>query len=346
MHVRGREVVCVGPAGRGPLGLAFDLGTTGVAGYLVDLEHGGVLCARGATNPQIAFGEDVVSRIVHARSSPAAREALRSAAVDGLGRLAAELCEQAGVTTADVLDAVVVGNTAMHHLLLGLPTEQLALAPFVPACSDELNVKARDVGLTLAPGAYVYLAPNIAGFVGGDHVAVLLATEAQWRGHSAIVLDIGTNTEVSLVSAGGRIRSLSCPSGPAFEGYHITHGMRATAGAIERIAIEGGNVYLQTIGAVAPVGICGSGIVDALGQLHLAGVLGRNGRILLGSHPRVRESAGRREFVLADESETGRDGEIVVTQDDDQSDGSNRAPSAITKPTPSYVDCPFRQAAF
>jgi uncharacterized 2Fe-2S/4Fe-4S cluster protein (DUF4445 family) len=315
-HVRGPEVVDVAAPGSKPVGLAVDLGTTGVAGYLVDLEEGRVLATRGTTNPQIPFGEDVVSRIVYARQSPESRRRLQEVAVAGLNRLAEELCAEVGLTPAAVVDAVVVGNTAMHHLLLGLPTEQLALAPFVPAVSGELTVKARDVGLELARGSYLYLPPNIAAFVGADHVAMLLATADEWRGRNAIALDIGTNTEISLVTAGGSIRSLSCPSGPAFEGYHVKHGTRATVGAIERIQVTADAVRLQTIGGAPPIGICGSGIVDALGQLHLAGVLSPNGRIQLGSHFGVREEDGRREFVLAGEDETDGRGAITVTQDD------------------------------
>jgi uncharacterized 2Fe-2S/4Fe-4S cluster protein (DUF4445 family) len=315
--VRGTEVIDVAPPGFRPLGLAFDLGTTGVAGYLLELVDGQVLAARGTMNPQIAFGEDVVSRIVHARTSSFAREAMREGAVAGLNGLAEELCSEAGVTTGDVVEAVVVGNTAMHHLLLGLPTEQLALSPFVPAVSDELNVKARDAGLDLAPGAYVYLPPNIAAFVGADHVAMLLATRDEWQGRSAIALDIGTNTEITLSLPDGSMRSLSCPSGPAFEGYHIRDGMRATEGAIEQIHIGPDWVSLQVIGGQPPVGICGSGIIDALGQLHLAGALSANGRIQLDSHPRVREVDGRREFVLVPvENVAGRSDAIAVTQED------------------------------
>jgi uncharacterized 2Fe-2S/4Fe-4S cluster protein (DUF4445 family) len=241
---------------------------------------------------------------------------LRQAAVGGLNRLAEELCTEAGVTPGDVVEAVVVGNTAMHHLLLGLPTEQLALSPFVPAVSKELSLKARDVGLALAPGAYVYLPPNIAAFVGADHVAMLLATAEEWRGTCAIVLDIGTNTEITLTLPDGTMRSVSCPSGPAFEGYHIGSGMRATEGAIEQIHIGADWVSLQVIGGRMPVGICGSGIVDALGQLHLAGVLSPNGRIELDSHPRVREADGRREFVLVPEDAATGQRAIPVTQED------------------------------
>jgi uncharacterized 2Fe-2S/4Fe-4S cluster protein (DUF4445 family) len=315
-HVRGREVVAVTAPETSPVGLAVDLGTTGVAGYLLDLEDGRVLAVRGAMNPQIAFGEDVVSRIVHARQSEEARAELRRAAVDGLNRLADELCVEAGLEPTDVVEAVVVGNTAMHHLLLGLPTEQLALAPFVPAVAGAVTVKARDAGLALAPGGYLYMPPNIASFVGADHVAVLLATADIWHDRNVLVLDIGTNTELSLIARDGSIRSLSAPSGPAFEGYHIVAGMRATTGAIEHVRIADGEVEVQTIGGAAAVGICGSGIVDALAQLHLAGVLSPNGRIQLGSHANVREYEEHRSFLLVgeDESATGRS--IVVTQED------------------------------
>jgi uncharacterized 2Fe-2S/4Fe-4S cluster protein (DUF4445 family) len=315
-HVRGREVVAVNAPATRAVGLAVDLGTTGVAGYLLDLEQGQVLAARGTMNPQIAFGEDVISRIVHARQSAAAREQLRQQAADCLDQLAGELCAEVGLEPTDVVEAVVVGNTAMHHLLLGLPTEQLALSPFVPAVAEAVTVKARDANLGLAPGAYLHLLPNIASFVGADHVAVLLATEADWRGRNALVLDIGTNTEVSLIARDGTIRSLSAPSGPAFEGYHIVAGMRATAGAIERIFVSPEEVEVQTIGGGAPVGICGSGIVDALAQLHLCGVLSTNGRIQLGSHANVRERDEHRSFLLvdADDSATGRP--IEVTQED------------------------------
>jgi len=191
---------------------------------------------------------------------------------------------------------VVVGNTAMHHLFLRLPVEQLVLSPYVPAVREALDVKARDVGLRIAPGAYVHLLPNIAGFVGADHVAMLLATEP-WQAEGVMLaLDIGTNTEVCLVSD-GEMTSVSCASGPAFEGAHIKHGMRAAEGAIEHLRLLDDRVEYQTIGGAPPVGICGSGILDAMAQLYLAGVLDEGGR--MGHHPRVRACNGEREVQLA-----------------------------------------------
>jgi uncharacterized 2Fe-2S/4Fe-4S cluster protein (DUF4445 family) len=215
---------------------------------------------------------------------------------------------------------VVVGNTAMHHLFLGLPVRQLALAPYVPAVTSALDVKARDLGLQLAPGAYVHLLPNVAGYVGADHVAMLLATRiADLRG-VVLAIDIGTNTEICLAN-GGVLTSTSCASGPAFEGAHIKHGMRAANGAIERLRLVGDKLKYQTIGGVPPVGLCGSGIVDVMAQLFLAGVIDRQGR--MQEHPRVRVVDGVREFVLVDEptrlsgsASEARGTAIVFTQQD------------------------------
>ena len=208
----------------------------------------------------------------------------------------------------------LVGNTAMHHLFLGLPVAQLALAPYVPSASMALDYKARDFGLRFASGAYVHLLPNIAGYVGGDHVAVLLALKAAGIQGLTLALDIGTNTEVSLID-GNRISSVSCASGPAFEGYQIKHGMRAGKGAIEKVRISDGEIQYQTIDAAPPVGICGSGVLDILAQMYSSGIVDKGGRILEG-HPRVRDQNGYREFVLIDEKEMGGRPAIVVTQED------------------------------
>ncbi|MCG2768622.1 MAG: ASKHA domain-containing protein, partial [Anaerolineae bacterium] len=237
--VRGAEVVALSPWPSRQLGLAVDLGTTKIAGYLVDLEEGKTLAAKGVMNPQIAYGEDVIARIARTRGAPLEAARLQQLVVEALNEVAADLCAEVGAALQDIVEAVVVGNTAMHHLFLRLPVEQLALAPYVPAVSEALDVKTRDVGLRLAPGAYVHLLPNIGGFVGADHVAVLLGTDV-WRAEDLVLaLDIGTNTEVALIS-NGEIASTSCASGPAFEGAHIKHGMRAAPGAIEVVQLVEG----------------------------------------------------------------------------------------------------------
>jgi uncharacterized 2Fe-2S/4Fe-4S cluster protein (DUF4445 family) len=298
--IRGGEVVALGPAGCRALGLAVDLGTTKIAVYVADLESGATLASAGLMNPQIAYGEDVIARISYADEGPEQAALLQSLVVDALNEAAAELCAEVGARPEEIVDAVVVGNTAMHHLFLRLPAGQLAQAPYVPGVRHALDIKARDLGLRIAPGAYVHLPPNIAGYVGSDHVAMLLASGIAQVEGVVLALDIGTNTEVCLANR-GRLTSLSCASGPAFEGAHIQYGMRAANGAIEHVRLLAEGVEYQTIGDAPPVGLCGSGILDSLAQLHQAGVVDRNGR--MGQHPRVEEQDGRRAFVLVSQEE-------------------------------------------
>jgi uncharacterized 2Fe-2S/4Fe-4S cluster protein (DUF4445 family) len=312
--VRHDEVTTLVPWTSRPLGLAIDLGTTKIAGYLIDLSDGRTLAAKGMMNPQVSLGEDIVSRMTVVIQSPGEGGRTQKLAVGGINELSADLCAEVNVNPEEILEAVVVGNTAMHHLFLGLPVRQLALSPFVPAVSRALDVKARDLGLRVAPGAYVHLLPNIAGFVGADHVAMLLAMEIEGATGPIVALDIGTNTEVSLVNH-GEITSVSCASGPAFEGGHIKDGMRAATGAIERLRIADGNVQYQTIDRAPPIGICGSGILDALSQLYLSGILDRGGRII-DHHARVRTSKGQHEFVVVGEEEQGGQPAITITQRD------------------------------
>jgi len=313
VSVRGDEIVALGPWHSRHLGMAIDLGTTKIAGYLLDLETGHTLAVHGIMNPQIAYGEDIIARIARIRESPSEAVRLQEVVVEALNQMAIDLCASVNARPEEILEAVAVGNTAMHHLLLRLPVQQLALSPFLPAVSGALDIKARDIGLCLAPGAYVHLLPNIAGFVGADHVAVLLATEIWKASGIALVLDIGTNTELALADS-GEITSVSCASGPAFEGAHIKDGMRAAPGAIERLRLIEDRVEYQTVGGAPPVGLCGSGILDAMAQLYLTGVLDASGR--MGDHPRVRYVGGQREFVLISEAEREGRPAITITQQD------------------------------
>jgi len=312
--VRNDEVIALLPRPSHQLGLAIDLGTTKIAGYLVDLSDGRTLAAKGSMNPQISYGEDIISRITGVVQSPDEGVQLQKLAVEAINELSADLCAEVSANTEEIVEAVVVGNTAMHHLFLGLPVRQLALSPFVPAVSRALDIKARALDLRIAPGAYVYLVPNIAGFVGADHVAMLLATEALQAEGPIVALDIGTNTEVSLVNK-EEIATVSCASGPAFEGGHIKDGMRAATGAIERLRIAGDSIQYQTIGEAPPIGICGSGILDAMAQLYLAGIIDEGGRIV-ENHPRVHTYKGQREFVLVSKEERGGQPAISITQQD------------------------------
>lgn len=300
VRLHGREAIGFAPAGAPLLGLAVDLGTTNVAGFLIDLRTGARLASLGIENPQVAWGADVVSRINHAMRDVASAEHLRAAAVTAINALAHDLAQAVGASAADIADVTVCGNTAMHHLLAGLPVRQLGRAPFVAAVREPMEVKARDLGLSVCPGAYVHLAPNIGGFVGGDHVTALLATEPAWSSlATALVVDIGTNTEISLIRR-GEIVTASCPSGPALEGGHIACGMRAAEGAVERVTVNDGRLTLAVIGGGKPVGICGSGVIDTVAALREAGELSDAGRLAAG-HPDVAEIGGQRAAVLAND---------------------------------------------
>jgi len=215
--VREKELVAFGPWPSRQLGLAVDLGTSKISGYLVDLDSGQTLAVNGMSNPQISYGEDIISRIAYATQSAAKAAQLQRLVVKALNKLASELCTEVKAKVGDIVDSVLVGNTAMHHLLVGLPVKQLAVSPFVPTVSRALDIKASRLGLKFAPGAYLHLLPNIAAFVGADHTAVLLATLNGLPKETTVAIDIGTNTEVSLIDQDG-ITTTSCASGPAFEG--------------------------------------------------------------------------------------------------------------------------------
>ncbi len=198
------QVVSVTPLGAPLLGLAVDIGTTKIAAYLMELATGRTLAKAGAVNPQVVYGEDVLSRISYCIEHADGRAVLQARVAETLNKVVAELCAEAGAATSQVADGVIVGNTAMHHLFAGLPVDQLGRAPYVPVVSDPLDVPAHDLGLALAPGAYVHLPSNIAGFVGADHVAMALGAGAWETDRTVVAVDIGTNTEVT-VTKGGRI---------------------------------------------------------------------------------------------------------------------------------------------
>jgi uncharacterized 2Fe-2S/4Fe-4S cluster protein (DUF4445 family) len=308
------QVIAVLPPGTALLGLAVDLGTTKLAAYLVDLTSGATLAKTGTMNPQIAFGEDVISRIGYANSHADGRSLLQSRLVDSLNQMVDEMCTNSGSSPEQIVEAVVVGNTAMHHLFAGFPVQQLGAAPYVPAVSEALDLRAHDLGLRLAPGASVHLPPIIAGYVGADHVAMGLATGIWETRKTAVALDIGTNTEITLAH-GGRMLCCSCASGPAFEGAHIQDGMRAAPGAIERVQIDAADIRIQTIGDQPPVGICGSGILDSVAEMICARILDRRGAFQVG-HPLVNLSNGRGELILAGAASSGHGRDVRVTRRD------------------------------
>jgi uncharacterized 2Fe-2S/4Fe-4S cluster protein (DUF4445 family) len=310
----GNEILAVLPKTARALGLAVDLGTTKLAAYLVDLETGQILERVGKVNPQVVYGDDVVSRIAHVNENDAGGRTLQTKVVEAINKMASDLCCLSGNSNEEILEAVIVGNTAMHHLFAGLPVRQLGEAPYVPAVSEALRIRSAELGLRLAPGSYTYLPPNVAGYVGADHVAMVLATRMLGRKKTAVAIDIGTNTEVS-VAADGRLLTCSCASGPAFEGAHIQFGMRAAPGAIERVEIHKGQVFTQTIENRKPVGICGSGILDAVAQMHKEGAIERSGR-LNREFPGVSQDHGGGIYCLVSSENSGIDKPITLSRED------------------------------
>ena len=309
------EVVAFLPPETPVFGLAVDIGTTKVAAYLVDLDSGETVAKSGAMNPQIAYGEDIISRIRYINDHPEdGLKTLQARLIETLNNLIDELSKEAKIKREQIVEAVIVGNTAMHHIFAGLPVKQLGEAPYIATVGEALSIKARDLGLKIADGATVYLPPNIAGFVGADHVSMLVGAGLDDTEETVMALDIGTNTEISLYH-NGKHWATSCPSGPAFEGAHIEDGMRAAPGAVERVRIEGDELKVHTIGNADAVGICGSGILDAIAECLKAGLLLPRGAFA-GTHPRLRGSGSAAEFVLAPASRSGTGRDVRVTRKD------------------------------
>jgi uncharacterized 2Fe-2S/4Fe-4S cluster protein (DUF4445 family) len=308
-------------------GLAVDIGTTTVAGYLCDLTTGEVIATDAMMNPQVAYGEDLMSRISYAVKGKGGLKQLNQSIIKGLNQIAAQAAAGAGIKRGDIIDMAVVGNTCMHHLFLNIDPRHLGKAPFPPAIHHSVDIKARDLGLRIAPGAYVHVLPNEAGFVGADNVGVLIAEEPYNQDEILLIIDIGTNGEL-LLGNRKKLLSTSCATGPAFEGAEIRHGMRAAVGAIEKLKIdpktkevkfkvigdERWNTEVKNIGAR---GICGSGIFDVAAQMFLAGIIDKSGRFNTGlKSPRARKSGNEPEFVIAWAKETAINHDIVVCQKD------------------------------
>jgi len=314
IFLRGNEIISVKLASSRNIGLAVDIGTTKIAGYIVDMETGETLASKGIMNPQISYGEDLITRIMLIIRDQKNAEMMQKLDVDAINKITAEMCSEINAKPADITEAVIVANTCIHHLFLKLPVSQLGKAPYIPAARSPINVKARDIGLDISPGGYIHTLPNIAGFVGADHVAMLLATGMAEKNSTVLTLDIGTNTELCLVS-GGKMTSVSSPSGPAFEGAHIKYGMRASDGSIERVRIDGDTVEYHTIGNKSPVGICGSGVLDSIAELYKAGIIDIKGNFR--EHRRIiKDNDGMLEFLLTEADSKKNIPEISITQKD------------------------------
>ncbi len=315
----GEEIIDLRPGRENGLyGIAFDIGTTTVVGYLMDLRTGEKLSVKSALNPQTAFGADVISRISYCQENLDGLEKLRVGIVRCLNQIVSDACEEAGIEPAQVMEASAVGNTVMHHLFVGLDPRYVAVAPFAPVLEMSQDMKARDLGLNIGSSGYLHLPPLKAGFVGSDTIACILATGIH-RGKAPILLiDLGTNGEIVY---GNRERLLCCSTaaGPAFEGGHIRWGMRAATGAIERVKVAPRDLEVEvaTIEGRRPVGICGSGIISAAAELIRRGVLLQSGNFNQEIRsPRLRQGKDGWEFVLVWARDTDARDDIVLTQKD------------------------------
>jgi len=306
-------------------GVVFDVGTTTVVGFLLDLNGGEVIATAARTNPQNFFGADVISRINHVSQDPDGLHQLQHKVIEAANEIIAQLYQTAGVAAHEVYEAVVVGNTTMSHLFLGIDPTYLAPAPFIPVFTQAVEIEARSLGLNILPTGRVMMLPNIAGYVGSDTVGVMLATHIDQREGYTVAVDIGTNGEVVL-AGNGRILTCSTAAGPAFEGAQIQNGMRAADGAIEVVTIRDGKIAIEVIGNTRPIGICGSGLIDAIAEMYGAGILNASGRFADPENPpaslhpdllqRIVKGNHGLEFILVREDESATGDNIVVSQKD------------------------------
>ena len=302
-------------------GMAFDIGTTSIVGSLLDLNTGEELAAVGMINPQAPFGADLMSRIAFAQFNSKNLQMLRGKALNALNDLIKEACAEAEIEAAQIYKIVVVGNTCMHHILLGIDVSYLGLAPYAPVLRDAQTIPASELPLKAAPRAHICTLPILAGFVGADALACVLSTRIYESEEIRVLVDIGTNGEM-VIGSRDRLVACSAPAGPAFEGAQIRHGMRGALGAIERIAI-GEDVDCGVIGGEAAIGICGSGLIEACARMSEAGLMNASGalsrkiedfppelgkRLVKGDHGA--------EFVLVWGQDSGKGEDVTLTQGD------------------------------
>ena len=334
-----REVIDVKPGYQeGAYGLAVDIGSTTIAGHLCDLRTGEVLATESVMNPQITYGEDLMSRVSFAMTNDDGLKKMHTAVIQALNKLAQSAARSAGLQARDIYEAVFVGNTTMIHILLNINPIELGGAPFALANRSAMDVKARELKLRFHKNANLHILPAEAGHVGADNVAALIAEAPYTQDEMLLMVDVGTNAEIVLGNR-EKMMSASSPTGPAFEGAQIEHGMRAAPGAIERVRISketkvatfrvigeeswsadwqiGSDVPPEAQPAYLATGICGSGIIEVVAEMFLAGILQPDGRFNPNCiHERVRWNGRKGEYILATENETSNGQVIIVTQDD------------------------------
>ncbi len=263
-------------------GMCFDIGTTTVVGAIVDLNTGREAAISSRMNDQVIYGDDIIFRINLTINDKNGLSKLHNKVIEVINTIIEDAALQAGISRNKIYSMTAVGNTTMHHLLLGIPPQFIASAPYIPVVKELVKIKAHDLGIEIHPNANLRVLPNISAFVGSDSVGVMLASQLHRGDDIRLAIDIGTNGEIMLGNK-DRILASSTAAGPAFEGIHIRHGMRASAGAIESVHIIDGKVQLGVIGGGVPVGICGSGIVDAISEMLKEHLIDETGRMAVPS---------------------------------------------------------------
>ncbi len=325
--ITGNRIISIEPGDTSNqlFGVAFDIGTTTIMGSLIDLNSAEIVAVAATTNRQNIYGADVISRINHASQGRTELKQLQAKVIEAANEILKELIKQTKVARDRIYEAVIVGNTTMSHLFMGVDPTYLAPAPFIPAYTRSLEVEAFELDLAINPAGRVTCLPNIAGYVGSDTVGVILATDMDKRKDNCVAIDIGTNGELVLI-ADGKLRACSTAAGPAFEGAQIKHGMRAAAGAIETVIYSDGEIKLKTIEDETPRGICGSGLFDAAAALLDAGLIEPNGRFVNPEEnpdkvpekfqKRMQRGKNGYEFILVPAEKADGSEDIVLTQND------------------------------
>jgi len=310
------ELIDVFPEEIKPYGLALDLGTTKIAMYLVDLESGKTLVAEAFENPQVIYGDDVISRIAYAKDHGV--KEMQKMLIKEINNFLVKLYKTREFNPRNIVEVVAVGNAVMHHIFLGINTEKLGKAPYEVVVRKPLVLTASELELAVNSKAKIYMPPLVRGFIGSDSLMGVLLLKLAERKGTYMFLDIGTNTEV-YISKNGEIFAASTASGPAFEGGHIKHGMKAFEGAIDHVTIDPETLdpEISVIGNILPAGICGSGIIDAIAEMLKAKIIDHTGKFTIKNHKRIRYyySEGYA-YILAFKNETSIGEDIVITQKD------------------------------
>ncbi len=325
-----REIINVKPGFQQKwYGMGIDIGTTTLAAYLCDLSSGEMVARDSMMNPQVRYGEDVLSRITFAMMNDDGRDKLNKTIIEGVNTLVTRMTEKVGLASDDVLEIILVFNTAMHHCLLNIEPKHMGRSPFTPAISAPFDLKARDLGIQINKAANIHILPVEAGFVGPDNVSVLIAEEPYKQDEEMrLIIDIGTNGEIDLGNK-TKLVSTSCATGPALEGAQIKYGMRAAPGAIENIKINpetlectykviGDETWHSSGSKGNAKGICGSGIIDMVAEVFKAGIINQTGRfnMKLKSDRIRRDETGKPEYVMVYAEDSGIGKDITVTQGD------------------------------